>query len=288
MSILINQFKMEPVQGEVDLEFAGSVVAAQTKAAEATALIAGQAVKLVNSATGIPEVTALADNTEAPFGFVARNIKDQDYPANARLELALEGTIMWMTAGAAIARGAKLEVVNSTFKVITNAGTNPVIGYAFDKAAADGDLIRVYIETPGYSIAQTISDIAGLQAALTDRIINVSNTVTLAEVNAGKTLVSVPTGKKAIVTGFSARCNGSFGALTSINLKVGSASVAALAQAQLTSGAILFPGETGVTLGAAFGIAGGDGDDITVDKTGSTGTTATDIKFTVQYQLVDA
>lgn len=284
----INSFKITPVQGEVDLQFAGSVVSARVKSSEATALVAGQAVKLVDTAGGVPEVTALAANTDSTFGFVTRNLKDASFPAYSSVEIGLQGTVIWMTAGAAIARGAKLEVVNSTKKVITNAGTNPVCGFAFDKASADGDLIRVYVITPGFQTSQVVADIAGLQAALDTRVVGINNTVTLAEVNAGKTLVSVATGKKAVVTNFIARSNGAFGALTSINLKVGSVSVAALAQAQLTNGAVLFPGETGVTLGAGFGIAGGDGDDITVDKTGSAGTGATDIKFTVSYYLIDA
>lgn len=284
----INSFALEPIAGGLDLQFQGSVVSARVKSDEATALIPVQAVKLVNSYGGIPEVTALAANTDPVFGFVAANPKDISFAAGARLELALQGTVMYMTAGAAIARGAKLEVVNSTKKVITNAGTNPVCGYAYDRAAADGDLIRVFIITPGFTTPQTISDIAGLEDALDASTHNISNTVLLAEINAGKTLVSVPTGKKAIVTGFIARCNGAFTTLTSMNLKVGTAVVASLAQAQMTNGAILFPGETGVTLGAAFGIAGGDGDDIVVDKTGSSAAGGTDVKMVVAYYLIDA
>jgi hypothetical protein len=107
-------------------------------------------------------------------------------------------------------------------------------------------------------------------------------------VNAGKTLVAVPAGKKAIVTNFVARSSGAFGALTSVDLLVGATNVASFAQAQLTNGAVLAPASTGVTLGAGFGIAGADGADITVGKTGSTGTTATSITLTVSYQLIDA
>lgn len=287
----INSFKITPVQGQVDLSFAGSVVSARVKSTEPTALVAGQAIKLVDTAGGVPEVTALTANTDQAFGFVTRNLKDASFPAYASVEIGLQSTVVWMTAGAAIARGAKLEVVYTTNKVITNAGTNPVCGYAYDKAAADGDLIRVYVITPQFNAAQTIADIAGLQDDLDALALynqSVVNVVTLAEVNAGKVLVSVPTGKKAIVTDFIARCSGAFAIGTSIDLLVGAANVASIAQAQATNGAILHPGETGVTLGAAFGIAGADGDDVTVGKTGSAFTTATNVTFTVTYRLIDA
>lgn len=284
----INSFQMETVQGSVDLNQPGFVISAQVSTTEAAALVAGQPVKRVNSYNKLPEITALTANTDEAFGYVVRNQKDASAAAGSIVEIALQGTIMYMTAGAAIAANAAIEVVYTTNKVITNAGTNPVAGVALDRASADGDLIRVFVITPAFASSQTIADVAGLQAALDTRVVGINNTVTLAEVNAGKTLVTVATGKKAIVTDFIARCNGAFGALTSINLKVGSTSVAALAQAQLTNGAILNPNTAGTTLGAGFGIAGGDGDDITVDKTGSAGTGATDIKFTVSYYLIDA
>lgn len=289
----INQFSQTPVQGDVDLGVGapGAIVTCQVTSDEAVALVAGQAVKLVDSAGGVPKVTALDANTDEVFGFISRNLKDASYPAGARCEVALQGSFMYMTSGAAIARGAKIEVVNSTKKVITNAGTNPVSGFAYDKATAADQLIRVYILTPGYTLSQTIGDIAGLQDELDELSTynqTVVNVVTLAEVNAGKTLVSVPAGKKAIVTDFIARSLGAFAVLTSIDLKVGAAIVASLAQAQLTNGAVLHPGQSGVTLGAAFGIAGADGDDITVTKVGTDGTTATNITFTVTYNLIDA
>lgn len=167
MSLNINQFGQTPVQGQMDLSIGSSVISARVSPNQATALIAGQAVKLDTTvAGGSPAVKALAANTDVTFGFVVRNIKDASRPTNSNLELALNGSVMYMTAGAAITRGSKLEVVYTTNKVITNAGTNPVVGYAFDTAAADGDLIRVYITTQSYASAQTIADIAGLQDAL--------------------------------------------------------------------------------------------------------------------------
>lgn len=167
MTQAINQFKQAPVQGELDLSTQGTVISARVSPNQATALIAGQAVKLDTTVTGgLPAFKALAANTDVSFGFVCRNIKDQSFAADARFELAMNGTIMFMTAGAAITRGAKLEVVYTTNKVITNAGTNPVVGFALDAASANNDLIRVFCIPQSYQSAQVIADIAGLQNAL--------------------------------------------------------------------------------------------------------------------------
>lgn len=293
---LINQFGLSTVQGQIDLIGLGSnVITCQVGAAQVADLVQGQAVKLATTAGGVPKVVGLAANTDVSFGFVARNVKDQDYPANSYCEVALINSVMWMTSGAAITRGAKLEVVYTTNKVITNAGTNPVVGFALDAAGGADELIRVYIITQSYQSAQVIGDIAGLQDALdaieaeaeasNQHLIDI---VTLAQVNAGKVLLAVPTGKRAVILNFAGRCSGAFAAGTSIELNVGASVVASLAQAQLTNGAVLIPGVTGVTLGAAFGIAGADGADITVSKTGSDFTTATNITFTVTYALIDA
>lgn len=166
MTLSTNQFAQTNSQGTRDLPMFGNVFSFQVDAAQATDLVAGQAVKMATTAGGVPKVLSLAADTDAPVGFIIRNFKDASYSAGDYVEVAYQGTVLWMTAGALIARGAKLQTVNATVKVITNAGTNPVVGWALDAAAADGDLIRVYVLSPAYESAQVIADIAGLQAAL--------------------------------------------------------------------------------------------------------------------------
>jgi hypothetical protein len=144
----LNLFNQQTAKGQVDASFPGMVFTCKVKSDEATPLVAGQAVKLVDSSTGVPEVTALAADTDETYGFVLRNPKDEDYSADKFVEIASKNSVVYMEAGAAIARGAFVEVSNATKKVITKAGINPVVGYAFDKATEDGDLIRVYINTP--------------------------------------------------------------------------------------------------------------------------------------------
>lgn len=155
-----NQFKQDVVAGQQDLSFVGSVVSCQVKTGESTALVAGQSVKIVDSAGGVPKVTARAANTDGTFGVIIRNLKDQTFPAESAVEVGLKGTVVYLTAGAAIARGAAVEINYDDDKVIANAGVNPVVGFAYDKAAADGDLIRVYLECPAVpSTLAQLSDV---------------------------------------------------------------------------------------------------------------------------------
>lgn len=289
----INQFKLTTVQGQLDLEFQGSVISCQVASTQADALVAGQAVKLSTIAGGVPKVVSLADNTESTFGFVVRNLKDQDFPANAAVEIAMQSSIMYMTASAAITRGAKVEVVNASTKVKTNAGVNPVAGFALDTALVDGDLIRVYALTPGYELAQTIADIAGLQAAL-DALTAASSgsaqiltvTATLAELNAGKVLIPAVAGKSINVTNYTARVVGAFTTGTNIILESTNGApvvVSTIAEAALTSGAVNLPSTANNALGAGFATALGVGDGLKVVSTG-TQAGGTNIAFTFTYK----
>lgn len=146
MALSPNQFSQTPEVGYLDLQTGlNNVYSAVHKAGEATALIPGQPVKLVDSLTPIPAVEACDADTEIPWGLVVRNLKDADFPANARLEVARAGTVMFLTAGAAIARGANVSYQVATGKVITQASTDTITGQALDKATADGQIIRVII-----------------------------------------------------------------------------------------------------------------------------------------------
>ena len=288
MTQLINQFAQTPEPGDLDLLFPGGVISARAYASLVTPLVPGQAVKLVDVGGGVPVVTALAADTDATFGFVVRNLKDISFAANEILEVAIQGSVQYMVAGAAIARGAKIEVVTASTKVITNAGTNPVAGFAFDKATADGDVIRVFILTPGYSLPQTIADISGLQTALDLSVKTARVTATLAEINAGKTIVPASGSKQIRVVNYAARVVGTFGANTSVDLQSGTTGtkVTALGVAGLTNGAILQPSSSNTTLGAGFAADLEAGETLKVVNVGSAATTATSITFTVSYVYV--
>lgn len=145
MALNPNQFRQTTTKGQVDLQ-AGvdNIITCLHKDGEATALVAGQTVVQEDVYSAIPTITA-ALISEVPFGVVVRNIKDQDYPENSRVEVARTGVAIYMEASAAIAAGADVQYDPSTHKIATKASTNGIVGQALDKAGADGDLIRVVI-----------------------------------------------------------------------------------------------------------------------------------------------
>lgn len=138
----INQFELGKEKGQLDMPQNLNTVSCIADAA----IIAGQAVKLVDVAGALIHVD-VADDTDEVFGYANYNVKKDSYAIGARLEVSLTGNVMFMIAGAAIARGADIMHVATTGKVITATGTTKWIsGWALDKAAADADLIRVYIK----------------------------------------------------------------------------------------------------------------------------------------------
>lgn len=145
MALNPNQFRQATTKGQVDLQ-AGvdNILTCLHLAGESTALVAGQTVVQEDVVSPIPTVSA-ALISEVAFGVVVRNIKDADYPAESRVEIARSGVVMYMEASAAIAAGANVQYDPSTGKIATKASTNGIVGQALDKATADGDLIRVTI-----------------------------------------------------------------------------------------------------------------------------------------------
>ncbi len=153
MTLNINQFAQTVVQGVMALLSPKNVISCEVDTTESGTLVAGQAVKLVDSAGGVPKVIAATVNTDRIYGFVVYQPRKATFAAFDALEIATgHDDYMWMTAGAAIARGALVMPVISGAKVITATSGKPISGYAYDKAAADGDLIRVSIQCPAYFV----------------------------------------------------------------------------------------------------------------------------------------
>lgn len=143
-----NQFAQIPVQGQLDLlSSRGNTLACQVDDTSAGSLVAGQAVKMVDEAGGVPKVVECDADSNDILGFINYSPKDSDFDAGDKVEISFgRGAVMYMTASAAIARGAKVMIVSASSKVATRAGSGIYIGRALDKASADGDLIRVLID----------------------------------------------------------------------------------------------------------------------------------------------
>lgn len=145
MALNPNQFRQTPEAGYLDLQTGlNNVLTCIHLAGQTTPLVAGNTVKQADVFSAIPAVQAAAIG-EVAFGVVVNNLKDADFPAQARMEVARVGTVMFMTASAAIAAGADVQYNPATNKIATKTSTNGIVGQALDKAGADNDIIRVII-----------------------------------------------------------------------------------------------------------------------------------------------
>lgn len=151
MAQVINQFKQAPVKGELDSGKNFNSMAVQLGPDVVGSVIAGQAVKILDSAAGgVPQVVPCSVDEDDCYGFVNYDPRKNSYIASDYLSIsAFAGNIMYMEASAAIGRNAEVMVVITGSKIAAATSTNMIIGRTVDKAAAAGDLIRVFINLPG-------------------------------------------------------------------------------------------------------------------------------------------
>ena len=149
----INQFQQGPVQGQLDERTgAGQTLPAQMHATCTGTGVPGTALTVVDEGGGIPKVIETQTTTADVFGFIAFDKIHSTFPSGTPVDVAcLSDTVMYMSAGAAISRNAKVMLGGTIAAptVVTQTSTNTIVGRALDKAFAAGDLIRVAIDLPG-------------------------------------------------------------------------------------------------------------------------------------------
>lgn len=151
-----NAFAQSPQLGMIDMRFPYNTVAVQIDASQSTDLYPGAAVKMVDSAGGVPKVVGCAANSDEVLGFINYNIKNVTFGAGDAAEISMAGNVMFLYAVAAIARGAQVQLdlsTNGGVKTKTGSSGADIVGWAYDKASAAGDLIRVFLTTPSYAKA---------------------------------------------------------------------------------------------------------------------------------------
>lgn len=157
-SLSPNQFAQTTILGQTDLPISPGTVAVQVDSSQSGSLFPGWPVKMVDSAGGIPKVVACSANSDVVLGWINYNVKNKSFAANDVCEISMKGNVMYLYATGAIARGAQVQLdqltgANFGVKTLTGASGAQIVGFAYDKAVAAGDLIRVYIETPKYAVA---------------------------------------------------------------------------------------------------------------------------------------
>jgi len=151
----LNQFKQTPVVGKLADDTTGRVftLTCRFKDAQTTGnnLEPGTPVKLVDLGasdfSSPPIVDFMADDNDGgALGVALWDTKKNPKEDSDLVQVALEGSIVYLEASAAISRGASVAAVLAAPGEIVTATTQDILGVALDKAAADGDVIRVRIK----------------------------------------------------------------------------------------------------------------------------------------------
>ncbi len=153
-SLSQNQFAQSSYLGVVDLRLCLNTVSVQIDATQATALYAGSPVKIVDSAGGVPKVIGIAAESDSVLGFLNYSTKNQTYVAGDAAEMSMSGNVITLYSAGAIARGAQVTwnlLGNGVVSAAGNTG-DTIVGWAYDKATAAGQLIRVFVKTPSFTV----------------------------------------------------------------------------------------------------------------------------------------
>lgn len=148
-----NQFAETQLAGVVDLRYAFNTVSVQIDSTQATPLYPGAAVKIVDSANGVPKVVGCAANSDEVMGFINFDIKTVQFVAGSLAEISMGGNVIYLWATGAIARGVQVSLDLSSMAAVRSAAGNTgdnIVGWAYDKATAAGQLIRVSLRTPSF------------------------------------------------------------------------------------------------------------------------------------------
>ncbi len=143
-----NQFTQTPVLGMVDMTVNPAIISVKIDPASvSTVLQSGQGFKIKDVAANEIIVDVVANATEEVFGVSIYNPRKNLYNPGDTIELALSGSVVYLEASAAIARGAKVQLTPATPSVQTLvAGTNAQLGISLDKPAAAATLCRILIK----------------------------------------------------------------------------------------------------------------------------------------------
>jgi hypothetical protein len=156
-----NQFALLPYLGVVDLPYNYDTVAVQIDVSQATPLYAGSAVKRLSTdsqgpyARSVPKVIGCTADTDQVMGFINYDFKSQSYVAGSRAEISMEGNVMYLYSTGIVAPNSLVTLdltTNGGVAGATGSSANRVVGWAFDGASAAGQLIRVKIMTPSFTL----------------------------------------------------------------------------------------------------------------------------------------
>lgn len=148
-----NQFNQTPYLSMLDQRFNYDTVSVEIDSSQSGLLFAGAAVKIVDSAGGVPKVVGCALDSDQVFGFINYDVKTISYAAFAMAEISQAGNVMYLYATGAIPRGVQVVpdlTTNGGVQAALGATGDNIVGWSYDKATAAGQLIRVRLMTPNF------------------------------------------------------------------------------------------------------------------------------------------
>lgn len=142
----MNQIAQTAIKGRTSFLPAANVISVQIDPNSVQTLYPASAVVLT-TATGVMVIVDKATPAQNIFGFIVWNPKKPNgWTANAKVEIALPGTIMEMESATAFNRGQVLDQVVLNDQVQAHSGPNTPIGISLDNATGANQLVRVYIQ----------------------------------------------------------------------------------------------------------------------------------------------
>lgn len=147
-TLQMNQIGQMMTAGVVDPRMAPATVSVQIDQSQSGILYPGAAVKFVDSAGGIPKVVGCTANSDDVAGFLNFDTLHAGFQAGDAAEMSMSGNGIYLYATAPCTRGGHLQLDLTTQGGVTpvvNASGAAVVGWAYDKATAAGQLIRVIL-----------------------------------------------------------------------------------------------------------------------------------------------
>lgn len=159
MSVNLNDFSISPAVGDVDLAHStGESIISVRFGYEETAgdIEAGEGVILsdlgANDTPGAPIVAIRASEIVPIYGVKIRSTKKAKVEGGDVFEIAKRGAVVRFKAAAAIARGAAVTLTLATPGQVKAVTTKTPLGITLDKAAAEGDIVRVELTCDGIAV----------------------------------------------------------------------------------------------------------------------------------------
>lgn len=171
-SVNANQFAKSHAIGDLDLQSNPNPNILTLRVNLATSytggIEGGQVMKLVDlggsdvAGGGLPNCDSIAALTDNPIGVVVQATKQGLVPPGKPIQVAGKGSVIWMAATAAIARGVPVlanvaDAAHIGYVQATTGKTGKVLGITMDKATAADQLIRIQIIADGTQFSGSVS-----------------------------------------------------------------------------------------------------------------------------------